>query len=74
MPEKQGSLALLDDPVSQKLLHSATLSHLAYNWTDGTPRLVPIWFQWIGLEVVFCSVANSLKLKALTDGARCRDH
>lgn len=70
MPEKQGSLALLNDPVVQRLLHSATPSHLAYVWTDGTPRVVPIWFQWTGEEIVFCSVVTSLKLKALTDGAR----
>ena len=31
---------------------------------------MPIWFQWTGEEVVFCSVTNSLKLKALTDCAR----
>ncbi len=70
MPEKQGSLALLNEPVAQKLLNSATLAHLAFNWTDGTPRVVPIWFQWTGEEVVFCSVGVAKKLKAIGDGTR----
>ena len=70
MPEKQGSLALLNEPVAQKLLGSPIMAHLAYNWSDGTPRVVPIWFDWTGEEFVFCSVANSFKAKALVDGTR----
>jgi len=68
MAEKQGSLALLNDPIAQRLLGSRFMAHLAYNWTDGTPRVVPIWFDWNGEEFIFCSVANSFKAKALVNG------
>jgi len=46
MATQQGDLALLDDPVAQELLRSTNLAKLAYVWTDGTPRVVPIWFEW----------------------------
>ena len=42
MPTKQGELALLNDPVARDLLASQALARVAYNWTDGTPRVVPI--------------------------------
>jgi hypothetical protein len=48
----QGDLALLNDPVARELLHSTNLAKLAYVWTDGTPRVVPLWFAWTGEEVV----------------------
>src|SRR5664279_3972517 len=63
MPTKQGSLDLLNDPVAQKLLQSTTLAHFAYNWTDGTPRVVPVWFHWNGKEVVIASPADAPKSK-----------
>jgi Pyridoxamine 5'-phosphate oxidase len=70
MPEKQGSLALLDDPLSQELLHAPLMAHLAYVAPDGTPRIMPIWFTWEYEEVVFCSVSVALKLKSLKDGTK----
>jgi hypothetical protein len=60
---------LLDDPVAQELLHSRYPAHLAYTWTDGTPRVVPIWFHWTGSAVVMVSPAKAPKGKALSDGA-----
>ena len=51
----QGSLSLLDDPAARRLLASQQVAHLAYNWTDGTPRCSPIWFHWNGNEVVMVS-------------------
>src|SRR5512135_2573741 len=44
----QGGLSLLDDPAAQRLLESTEVAHLAYNWSDGTPRCTPIWFHWSG--------------------------
>ena len=44
----QGEVALLDDPVAQELLSSAIPARLAYVWTDGSPRVVPIYFRWTG--------------------------
>ena len=67
---RQGDTALLDDPVAQELLHSQYPAHLAYSWTDGTPRVVPIWFHWDGSAVVMASPASAPKVKALTDGTR----
>ena len=41
----QGDIALLNDPVARRLLNSTIPARLAYSWTDGTPRVVPIWFE-----------------------------
>jgi len=62
---KQGDLSLLGNPASQELLHSKIPARLAYVWTDGTPRVVPIWFHWNGREVVMASPPKAPKLKAL---------
>jgi hypothetical protein len=48
----QGDLALLDSDVARRLLVSTIPARLAYTWTDGTPRVVPIWFHWTGEELV----------------------
>ncbi len=62
---KQGDLSLLQHPASQELLHSKIPARLAYVWTDGTPRVVPIWFHWNGREIVMASPPKAPKLKAL---------
>jgi hypothetical protein len=62
----QGDLALLEDPVAQELLVSTIPARLAYTWMDGTARVVPIWFNWSGGEVVMGSPPGAPKLKALT--------
>ena len=38
---------------------------LAYISTDGTPRVVPIWFHWDGQELVLGTPPKAPKLKAL---------
>jgi len=63
---KQGDLSLLQHPASQELLHSKIPARLAYVWTDGTPRVVPIWFHWNGREIVMATPPKAPKLKALT--------
>jgi len=68
MAMQQGSLDLLNDPLAQQLLTSTLPARLAYTWTDGTPRVVPIWFHWNGSEVVFGSPLDAPKLQALHDG------
>ena len=68
MGTQQGSLALLDDPVAQKLLQSTLPARLAYNWSDGTPRIVPIWFHWNGKEIVLGGPPDAPKMKVLRDG------
>lgn len=70
MPTEQGSLALLDDPVAQRLLQSSIPARVAYTWTDGTPRVVPLVFHWNGTEFVFGTSPDALKMKALRDGEK----
>jgi hypothetical protein len=66
MPVKQGDLELLRHPAAQALLQSTIPARLAYVWTDGTPRVVPIWFHWNEREFVLASPPKAPKLKALS--------
>jgi hypothetical protein len=65
MAVKQGDLQLLRHPASQALLRSTIPARLAYVWTDGTPRVVPIWFHWNEREFVLGTPPKAPKLKAL---------
>lgn len=65
MPVQQGDLALLQEPIAQELLQSTIPARLAYVWTDGTPRVIPIWFHWDGKKFVLASPPKAPKLKAL---------
>jgi len=56
---------VLNDKVAQEMLNSRELARLAYNWTDGTPRVVPIWFHWDGSDIVLGTPAAAPKVKAL---------
>jgi hypothetical protein len=57
----QGDVRLLETELAQKLLSSTLPARLAYVATDGTPRIVPTWFQWTGTEVVMAAfVAGAL--------------
>lgn len=62
---QQGDLALLQHPAAQELLQSKIPARLAYVWTDGTPRVIPIWFHWNGREIVMATPPKAPKLKAL---------
>jgi len=68
MSSTQGDLALLNDPVARQLLQSSKVAHLAYNWNDGTPRVVPIWFYWDGTAFVLATPAKAPKVHAITNG------
>ena len=68
MTTKQGDLSLLNDPIAQQLLNSSIPAHLAYVWTDGSPRVIPIGFTWTGKELVTSSPSNAPKLLALKEG------
>src|SRR5438093_1478381 len=70
MPTKQGDVALLNDPVAQKLLQSTVPARLAYTWHDGTPRVVPIWFHWTGEEIVLGTSPLAPKMKVLPHNAK----
>jgi translation initiation factor IF-1 len=66
----KGGTELLQDPVAQELLASRIPARLAYNWTDGTPRVVSIWFHWDGSDIVMASLPGAPKLNALHSGDR----
>ena len=70
MPTKQGDVDLLHDPVAQQLLQAKGPAHLAYNWHDGTPRVVPIGFHWNGEELVMATATDAPKTKVLTNGSK----
>jgi Pyridoxamine 5'-phosphate oxidase len=65
MPVQQGDLELLQHPVAQELLASRIPARLAYVWSDGTPRVIPIWFHWNGKEIVLGTPPKAPKLKVL---------
>jgi hypothetical protein len=67
---KQGDLSLLQHPAAQELLHSKIPARFAYIATDGTPRVIPIWFHWNGREIVMASPPKAPKLKALAKNQR----
>ena len=67
---KQGDLGLLQHATSQELLESKIPARLAYVWTDGTPRVIPIWFHWNGREIVMASPPKAPKLKALAKNGK----
>jgi len=70
MAVKQGDLELLEHPVAKELLASNIPARLAYVWTDGTPRVAPIWFHWDGRELVLGTPPKAPKLKALAHNPR----
>ncbi|MBV9689340.1 MAG: pyridoxamine 5'-phosphate oxidase family protein [Ktedonobacteraceae bacterium] len=70
MSTKQGDVGLLQDPIAQQLLQSKGPAHLAYNWRDGTPRVVPIGFYWNGEEIVMATATDAPKTKVLTNGSK----
>ena len=67
---KQGDLSLLQHAAAQELLHSKIPARLAYISTDGTPRVIPIWFHWNGREIVMATPPKAPKLKALAKNPR----
>jgi Pyridoxamine 5'-phosphate oxidase len=66
----KGGTELLQDPVAQELLASRIPARLAYTWTDGTPRVISIWFHWDGTDLVMATLPGAPKLKALHTGDR----
>ena len=67
---RQGDIALLNDPVAQNLLRAPIPAQLAYTWTDGTPRILPIGFHWDEHQIVLGSPPTAPKMKALAQNPR----
>lgn len=57
----------LEDPDAQRLLRDAPLLRLAYNGTDGFPRVIPIGFIWDRGAVVICTATTSPKVRSLAE-------
>ena len=56
---------VMHDPLARELLHSAIPARMAYNGTDGNPRVIPIGFLWKNERIVVCTASNAYKVKAL---------
>jgi nitroimidazol reductase NimA-like FMN-containing flavoprotein (pyridoxamine 5'-phosphate oxidase superfamily) len=65
MTAAQHDLSVLDDPLARELLSSTQVARLAYTWTDGTPRVVPIWFHWDGDVMTMGTPVRAPKLRVL---------
>jgi pyridoxamine 5'-phosphate oxidase-like protein len=48
----QGDVRLLESDLARQLLRSSIPARLAFVATDGTPRVVPTWFEWNGSAIV----------------------
>ena len=70
MPVKQGNIELLGHPASKELLQSRIPARLAYVWTDGTARVVPIWFHWNGHDFVLGTPTKAPKVTALAQNPK----
>jgi hypothetical protein len=70
MGTEQGDVSLLQHPISQKLLQSKSWARLAYTWSDGTPRVVPIGFHWKGREIVMATGPDASKMNVLHNGTK----
>jgi hypothetical protein len=66
----QGDLRLLDTDVARRRLHGQGPLRLAYVALDGTPRAVPVNFQWTGEEIVMGGFAPSARGRALRANPR----
>jgi hypothetical protein len=65
METKRGDVSLLDHPVAQQLLQATIPARLAYVALDGTPRVVPMQFDWTGDEVVVSCWPDDPKAAAI---------
>ncbi len=70
MAARSHDTSLLNDPVAQELLHSRIPARVAYVWSDGTPRVIPIGFHWDGRDIVFATPPNAPKSHVIQDGTR----
>lgn len=65
-----GGPELMKHPLARQMLASTIPARLAYNWSDGTPRVVSIWFHWDDSDIVMATLPGAPKLKALKTGDR----
>jgi nitroimidazol reductase NimA-like FMN-containing flavoprotein (pyridoxamine 5'-phosphate oxidase superfamily) len=65
---------MMDDPLSQELLHSTIPVRLAYNQTDrllhGLSRAIPMGFLWKDGRIVLCTYSNAYTVRVLAANPR----
>jgi hypothetical protein len=59
----QGDLRLLAGDIAKRLLTSIIPARFAYTSRDGTPRVLPTWFQWTGEELVMGTFVSAPHVK-----------
>jgi len=59
--------ATLENDEVKALLAGPHVAQLAYTWSDGTPRVVPMWIFWNGEEIVMGAPPSSPKMRVLAD-------
>ena len=69
MTEHEAPGILQTKPVVRELLRAPIMARLAYTWTNGTPRVVPMWFHWTGTEILMGAPPNAPKMTVLRDNA-----
>jgi nitroimidazol reductase NimA-like FMN-containing flavoprotein (pyridoxamine 5'-phosphate oxidase superfamily) len=57
----------LEHPGARNLLDSATLLRLAYNGSDGFPRVIPIGFYWNGSQTEGINLMVTIELLVPSD-------
>jgi len=62
------SLDRLETPVARALLGSTIPARFAFTARDGSPRVVPLWFEYVDGALVFATFPGTFKLAALRDG------
>jgi len=65
MTVEEARRTLQTDEVAQQLLSSPIMARLAYTWSDGTPRVIPMWFHWTGEDILMGAPPNSPKMKVI---------
>lgn len=63
--DKESVAKELAKPLAQEMLHSMSLSRLAYIGPDGYPRVVPIGFLWKNGAFIVCTTPNAPKTAAI---------
>jgi hypothetical protein len=66
MAAESADVTLIDDPVARELLDSTQVARLAYTWTDGTPRVVPVWFHYDGEVITMGTPAGAPSVRGPT--------
>ncbi len=63
MTVKEALHILQTDDVAQDVLGSPLVARLEYTWRDGSPRVVPMCFDWTGEEILMGAPLTHPRLK-----------